>query len=56
MPLLRYLASVFIDVFGVTRPSAETRDRAALYIFLLLLSVVAAVFLVGILAARVLVR
>jgi hypothetical protein len=41
MRLLRYLAFVFIDVFGITHPSTEARDRAARYIaFLMLLLVV----------------
>jgi hypothetical protein len=56
MVLLRYLASVFIDVFGITHPSVEARDRAALYIAFLLLAMIAALLLVFIVAARFLSR
>jgi hypothetical protein len=34
--LLRYLAAIFIDTFGITHPSAEERDRATRYIALLI--------------------
>ena len=36
MALLRYLALMFIDAVGITHPSREERDRAALYIVALL--------------------
>lgn len=45
MKLLRYVALMFIDVFGITHPSAEARDRAARYIACLML-----LFLVAILS------
>ena len=32
MTILRYLAGVFIDTFGITHPSPTARDRAARYI------------------------
>jgi hypothetical protein len=39
MKILLYLAGLFIDTFGITHPSEETRYRAARYIaFLLLLT------------------
>ena len=48
MAILRYLAAVFIDTFGITHPSPTARDRAARYIaflvmmlFLLLCGVIA---------------
>jgi hypothetical protein len=56
MALLRYLASIFVDVFGITHPSVESRDRAALYIAFLLLALIAALFLVFLVAAHVLSR
>jgi hypothetical protein len=56
MALLRYLASVFIDVFGITHPSVEARDRVALYIAFLLLALITALFLVFLLAAHLLSR
>lgn len=40
MKLLIYLASIFIDTFGITHPSEEERSRAARYIALLLAFVV----------------
>jgi hypothetical protein len=35
MAMLRYLAEIFIDMFGITHPSPEKRDRAARYIAIL---------------------
>jgi hypothetical protein len=35
--MLRYLAKVFIDTFGITHPSPDGIDRAARYIALLLI-------------------
>ena len=37
MTVLRYLAGIFIDTFGITRPSPTARDRAAQYIAFLLM-------------------
>jgi hypothetical protein len=37
MRVLRYLAGIFIDTFGITHPSIEGRDRAARYIALLMI-------------------
>jgi hypothetical protein len=45
MKLLRYIALIFIDAFGITHPSMEERDRAAMYIAFLMI-----VLMVGILA------
>jgi len=56
MALLRYLASIFVDVFGITHPSVEARDRAAIYIGFLLLALVVALFLVFLVAGHVLNR
>jgi hypothetical protein len=39
MKLLRSLASIFIDTFGITHPTPEARDRATRYISFLLLAV-----------------
>jgi hypothetical protein len=36
--LLRYLALMFIDAFGITHPSIEARDRAAKYIAFLMIA------------------
>jgi hypothetical protein len=48
MAILRYLAAIFIETFGITHPSPTARDRAARYIaflammlFLLLCGVIA---------------
>ena len=49
MKLLYYLADLFVDVFGITRPSAPARRRAAFFILGLLLLVVAVVVGAGIL-------
>jgi hypothetical protein len=38
MKLLRYLALMFIDAFGITHPSIEARDRAAKYIAFLMIA------------------
>lgn len=37
MKLLYYLTDLFVDVFGITRPSAEGRRRAAFFILGLML-------------------
>jgi flagellar biogenesis protein FliO len=52
--MLRLLASIFIDVFGITHPSVEASDRAARYIAFLLLALVAILVLVLLVAFRVL--
>ena len=40
MKFLRYFALIFIDAVGITHPSIEERDRAALYIAALLAAVI----------------
>lgn len=40
MRILRYFAAIFVDAFGITHPSAEQRDRSALYIASLILLVI----------------
>ena len=40
MKFLRFLALIFIDAVGITHPSIEERDRAALYIASLLGAVI----------------
>ena len=54
MKLLRYLSSVFVDVFGITHPWAASRDRAARYIGFLLFAMLATLLLLFLLTARVL--
>jgi hypothetical protein len=44
MRVLLRVADIFIDTFGITRPSPEERDRAARYIAVLLLLVVLLIF------------
>ena len=41
MSVLRYLAAVFVDTFGITHPTGEERDRAARFIALMLAGVFA---------------
>ena len=36
MTVLRYLAGIFVDTFGITRPPRERRDGTARYISFLL--------------------
>jgi hypothetical protein len=48
MAMLRYLAEIFIDTFGITHPSPEGRDRAARYIAIIV--VLLALLLFGIVA------
>jgi hypothetical protein len=45
MPLLRYVASIFIDFFGITHPTTEARDRAAQYIAFLLVALIVALIM-----------
>ena len=50
MKLLRYLALIFIDGFGITHPSMEERDRAAKYIAFLMIGILVTIcfaFFVG---------
>lgn len=54
MKLLRYFASAFIDVFGITHPSTEARDHAARYIAFLFVAMIAVLLLVLLLAAHLL--
>jgi hypothetical protein len=56
MVLLRYLTSVFINVFGITHPSVEGRDQAARYIASLLLALIVVLVLVFLLTIQVLSR
>jgi hypothetical protein len=44
MAMLRYLAEIFIDTFGITHPSLEGRDRAARYIAILIVLLVLLLF------------
>ena len=41
MNLLRYVASAFINFFGITQPSREEENRAALFIAFLFASMLA---------------
>jgi hypothetical protein len=52
MRLLEALASLFINTFGITQPTEQTRRRAAWFIFALLLVTLAVVSTVGILVYR----
>jgi hypothetical protein len=52
MGLLDRLASIFIDVFGITQPTDKTRRRASWFIATLLVFTVALVVAVGILLHR----
>lgn len=54
MKLLRYVALIFIDVFGITHPSVEARDRAARYIACLLLLFLVAILSVLLVGLRML--
>jgi hypothetical protein len=54
MKLLRYLAFMFIDAFGITHPSIEARDRAAKYIAFLMIAVIVVLCSILFLALRVL--
>ena len=47
MRLLYYLADLFVDVFGITRPSAKARRQAAFFIAALLLLTIALVATAG---------
>ncbi len=48
MKLLYYLADLFVDTFGITRPSASGRRVAAFFILGLLLLVLLAVTVTGV--------
>jgi hypothetical protein len=43
MKLLRYLANAFINTFGITQPTPQAANRAALFIAIMLLAVIATV-------------
>ena len=43
MKLIRFISRTFIDVFGITHPSAENEDRAAWFIAFMLLAVLGAI-------------
>ncbi len=48
MKLLYYLADVFIDTFGITRPSPKGRTQAAFFILGLMVLTLLAVLAAGI--------
>ncbi|HMH13193.1 MAG TPA: hypothetical protein VK578_08810 [Edaphobacter sp.] len=48
MKLLLYLANVFINTFGITQPTPKTANRAAWFIAIMLLAVIATVASVAI--------
>ena len=48
MAFLYFLADTFIDTFGITRPTEQTRRKAAFFILVLLLLTLAGVVAVGI--------
>jgi len=47
MHILEALASIFINTFGITQPTDETRRKAAWFILALLIGTLAVVVLVG---------
>ncbi len=47
MSLLYFLADAFINTFGITQPTEQTRKQAALFIGSLLLLTLGAVAVVG---------
>ncbi len=47
MPFLRWIATIFINVFGITQPTPENRDRMARFIGLLLFAVLLSVTVVA---------
>jgi hypothetical protein len=54
MRLLRYIATGFINFFSITQPSPEEENRTAIYIAIMLASVLAFVVVVITLAAHIL--
>ena len=52
MRLLEALASLFIDTFGITQPTDQTRRRASWFIFALLVFALCVVAFVGTLVYR----
>jgi len=54
MRLLEALASIFINTFGITQPTDETRRRAAWFILALLLLALAVVTTVGVIVYQLL--
>jgi hypothetical protein len=49
MKLLQFLSNAFINTFGITQPSERSANRAAWFIVILLVLVIALVFGVAIL-------
>ena len=47
MKPLRWLAAIFINTFGITRPTPETENRMAIFIGLLLAGLFAGVVVVA---------
>lgn len=56
MRLLEALASIFINVFGITQPTPEMRRKAAWFILGLLLLALCAVAVVGLVLHQILSR
>jgi hypothetical protein len=56
MRLLEALATIFINVFGITQPTDETRRRAAWFILVLLIVALLVVAAVGFVLYQVLGR
>jgi hypothetical protein len=56
MRLLEALASIFINVFGITQPTDETRRKAAWFILILLVVALLIVAAVGFVLYQVLGR
>jgi hypothetical protein len=56
MPILESLASMFINTFGITQPSEETRRRAAWFILGLLVIALSVVAMIGVVLYHVLRR
>ena len=54
MKLLRYIAAGFINFFSITQPKPESENRAAIYIALMLVAVLAFVVTVITIAAQIL--
>jgi hypothetical protein len=54
MNILERLADVFVNTFGITQPSPETRRKASWFILALLIGTLAVVALAGTLIYRLL--
>ena len=48
MKLLYYLTDLFVDVFGITRPTDANKRRAAMFILALLLLTIVVVIVAGV--------